>query len=221
MLFLLLFHLSFVVCHLSPPFSYPIWLFFSSLSRSLIFTYLTFPSLADSQRIKHTRISTFFPPCFFFCALLSLLAVLSLLFHCVYWGLYARDGVGSSSLKLLGEFLQQPLTDAAAAAPEQNKWLGHDGDGCGCCWSSIFSGFDGHGQHRAWFCMCVHVKYVVTWFLSLRTDIRDSETTVQLPFVFCFWLIFCLSPGKLLFSVSFLVFLLMLILLGKGFTVTR
>uniref|UniRef100_A0A8C7G0Q4 Transmembrane protein 145 n=1 Tax=Oncorhynchus kisutch TaxID=8019 RepID=A0A8C7G0Q4_ONCKI len=30
-----------------------------------------------------------------------------------------------------------------------------------------------------------------------------------------------LSPGKLLFSVSFLVFLLMLILLGKGFTVTR
>ncbi|RCU34908.1 hypothetical protein DVA76_18715, partial [Acinetobacter baumannii] len=28
-------------------------------------------------------------------------------------------------------------------------------------------------------------------------------------------------PGKLLFSVSFLVFLLMLILLGKGFTVTR
>lgn len=31
----------------------------------------------------------------------------------------------------------------------------------------------------------------------------------------------CPSPGKLLFSVSFLVFLLMLILLGKGFTVTR
>ncbi|KAA8591713.1 hypothetical protein FQN60_017087 [Etheostoma spectabile] len=56
------------------------------------------------------------------------LAVLSLLFHCVYWGLYARDGVGNGSLKIL---------------------------------------------------------------------------------------------GKLLFSVSFLVFLLMLILLGKGFTVTR
>ncbi|KAK5861871.1 hypothetical protein PBY51_017313 [Eleginops maclovinus] len=54
--------------------------------------------------------------------------VLSLLFHCVYWGLYATDGVGNGSLKLL---------------------------------------------------------------------------------------------GKLLFSVSFLVFLLMLILLGKGFTVTR
>ncbi|KAF7227071.1 transcript variant X1 [Nothobranchius furzeri] len=54
--------------------------------------------------------------------------VLSLLFHCVYWGLYARDGVGNFSLKIL---------------------------------------------------------------------------------------------GKLLFSVSFLVFLLMLILLGKGFTVTR
>ncbi|KAM8870463.1 transmembrane protein 145 isoform 2-T2 [Spinachia spinachia] len=54
--------------------------------------------------------------------------VLSLLFHCVYWGLYARDGVGNGSLKIL---------------------------------------------------------------------------------------------GKLLFSVSFLVFLLMLILLGKGFTVTR
>lgn len=34
----------------------------------------------------------------------SLLAVLSLLFHCVYWGLYARDGVGNSSLKILGEF---------------------------------------------------------------------------------------------------------------------
>ncbi|KAM3873276.1 transmembrane protein 145 [Diretmus argenteus] len=55
--------------------------------------------------------------------------VLSLLFHCIYWGLYARDGVdGNGSLKIL---------------------------------------------------------------------------------------------GKLLFSVSFLVFLLMLILLGKGFTVTR
>ncbi|GLD72112.1 transmembrane protein 145, partial [Lates japonicus] len=54
--------------------------------------------------------------------------VLSLLFHCVYWGLYAGDGVGNGSLKIL---------------------------------------------------------------------------------------------GKLLFSVSFLVFLLMLILLGKGFTVTR
>uniref|UniRef100_A0AAV2MAK1 Intimal thickness related receptor IRP domain-containing protein n=1 Tax=Knipowitschia caucasica TaxID=637954 RepID=A0AAV2MAK1_KNICA len=54
--------------------------------------------------------------------------VLSLLFHCVYWGLYGRDGVGNGSLKLL---------------------------------------------------------------------------------------------GKLLFSVSFLLFLLMLILLGKGFTVTR
>uniref|UniRef100_A0A3Q3ECX5 Transmembrane protein 145 n=1 Tax=Labrus bergylta TaxID=56723 RepID=A0A3Q3ECX5_9LABR len=54
--------------------------------------------------------------------------VFSLLFHCVYWGLYARDGVGNGSLKIL---------------------------------------------------------------------------------------------GKLLFSVSFLVFLLMLILLGKGFTVTR
>ncbi|KAG7276216.1 hypothetical protein CRUP_004807 [Coryphaenoides rupestris] len=55
-------------------------------------------------------------------------AFLSLLFHCIYWGLYARDGVGNGSLKLM---------------------------------------------------------------------------------------------GKLLFSVSFLVFLLMLILLGKGFTVTR
>uniref|UniRef100_A0A6Q2YZ65 Intimal thickness related receptor IRP domain-containing protein n=1 Tax=Esox lucius TaxID=8010 RepID=A0A6Q2YZ65_ESOLU len=54
--------------------------------------------------------------------------VLSLLFHCIYWGLYARDGVGNGSLKIM---------------------------------------------------------------------------------------------GKLLFSVSFLVFLLMLILLGKGFTVTR
>ncbi|XP_064155257.1 transmembrane protein 145 isoform X4 [Anguilla rostrata] len=54
--------------------------------------------------------------------------VLSLLFFCIYWGLYARDGVGNGSLKIL---------------------------------------------------------------------------------------------GKLLFSVSFLVFLLMLILLGKGFTVTR
>lgn len=32
------------------------------------------------------------------------LAVLSLLFHCVYWGLYARDGVGNGSLKILGEF---------------------------------------------------------------------------------------------------------------------
>lgn len=72
-------------------------------------------------------------------------------------------------------------------------------------------------------CVCVYVcvKYIVTWFLSLHTDIRDTETTVQLPFVFCVCLIFCLSPGKLLFSVSFLVFLLMLILLGKGFTVTR
>uniref|UniRef100_A0A3Q0RUP0 Transmembrane protein 145 n=1 Tax=Amphilophus citrinellus TaxID=61819 RepID=A0A3Q0RUP0_AMPCI len=58
----------------------------------------------------------------------SPLKLLSLLFHCVYWGLYARDGVGNGSLKIL---------------------------------------------------------------------------------------------GKLLFSVSFLVFLLMLILLGKGFTVTR
>uniref|UniRef100_A0A3B4WDW0 Transmembrane protein 145 n=1 Tax=Seriola lalandi dorsalis TaxID=1841481 RepID=A0A3B4WDW0_SERLL len=59
--------------------------------------------------------------------LLSCYFALSLLFHCVYWGLYARDGVGNGSLKIL----------------------------------------------------------------------------------------------KLLFSVSFLVFLLMLILLGKGFTVTR
>lgn len=32
------------------------------------------------------------------------LSVLSLLFHCVYWGLYAREGVGNSSLKILGEF---------------------------------------------------------------------------------------------------------------------
>ncbi|XP_071029988.1 transmembrane protein 145-like isoform X2 [Oncorhynchus clarkii lewisi] len=55
-------------------------------------------------------------------------AFVSLLFHCIYWGLYARDGVGNGSLKIM---------------------------------------------------------------------------------------------GKLLFSVSFLVFLLMLILLGKGFTVTR
>ncbi|XP_016141725.1 transmembrane protein 145-like [Sinocyclocheilus grahami] len=54
--------------------------------------------------------------------------VLSLLFFCIYWGLYARDGFGNGSLKIL---------------------------------------------------------------------------------------------GKLLFSVSFLIFLLMLILLGKGFTVTR
>ncbi|XP_059423874.1 transmembrane protein 145-like [Carassius carassius] len=54
--------------------------------------------------------------------------VLSLLFFCIYWGVYARDGVGNGSLKIL---------------------------------------------------------------------------------------------GKLLFSVSFLIFLLMLILLGKGFTVTR
>ncbi|KAK1806209.1 hypothetical protein P4O66_000096 [Electrophorus voltai] len=55
-------------------------------------------------------------------------AFLSLLFFCIYWGLYARDGLGNGSLKIL---------------------------------------------------------------------------------------------GKLLFSVSFLIFLLMLILLGKGFTVTR
>uniref|UniRef100_A0A8C5DKQ7 Intimal thickness related receptor IRP domain-containing protein n=1 Tax=Gouania willdenowi TaxID=441366 RepID=A0A8C5DKQ7_GOUWI len=33
------------------------------------------------------------------------LEVLSLLFHCVYWGLYATDGVGTGSLKLLGKFL--------------------------------------------------------------------------------------------------------------------
>uniref|UniRef100_A0A8K9UM90 Transmembrane protein 145 n=1 Tax=Oncorhynchus mykiss TaxID=8022 RepID=A0A8K9UM90_ONCMY len=47
----------------------------------------------------------------------------------------------------------------------------------------------------------------------------------NLSFTLCGVLIFfpslSLSPGKLLFSVSFLVFLLMLILLGKGFTVTR
>uniref|UniRef100_A0A3Q4MVC6 Transmembrane protein 145 n=1 Tax=Neolamprologus brichardi TaxID=32507 RepID=A0A3Q4MVC6_NEOBR len=30
--------------------------------------------------------------------------VLSLLFHCVYWGLYAREGVGNGSLKILGDF---------------------------------------------------------------------------------------------------------------------
>eukprot|EP00064_Thunnus_orientalis_P011637 superscaffoldBa00001697_g11668 len=32
-------------------------------------------------------------------------ALLSLLFHCVYWGLYARDGVGNGSLKILGKLL--------------------------------------------------------------------------------------------------------------------
>uniref|UniRef100_A0A4W5QAI4 Transmembrane protein 145 n=1 Tax=Hucho hucho TaxID=62062 RepID=A0A4W5QAI4_9TELE len=29
--------------------------------------------------------------------------VVSLLFHCIYWGLYARDGVGNGSLKIMGE----------------------------------------------------------------------------------------------------------------------
>ncbi|CAB1333993.1 unnamed protein product [Coregonus sp. 'balchen'] len=31
--------------------------------------------------------------------------VLSLLFHCIYWGLYARDGVGNGSLKIMGKLL--------------------------------------------------------------------------------------------------------------------
>lgn len=183
-LFLLLFHLSIVVCYLFPPFSYPFRLFFflifsvSDVYVLDISLFCWFPAYKTHLRILFSMLVS--SPCFF-----PLLAVLSLLFHCVYWGLYARDGVGSSSLKILGEFLQQPLTDAASA-PEQNKWLGDDGDGCGCCRSSVISGFDGHGQHCAWFCMCVRVKYVVTWFLSLHTDIRDSETTVQLPFCLLF-----------------------------------
>lgn len=51
-----------------------------------------------------------FPPSIFF-----YMAVLSLMFHCVYWGLYARDGVGNGSLKILGEFL--PLDRSLA------EWL--------------------------------------------------------------------------------------------------
>uniref|UniRef100_A0A671M1P0 Transmembrane protein 145-like n=1 Tax=Sinocyclocheilus anshuiensis TaxID=1608454 RepID=A0A671M1P0_9TELE len=47
--------------------------------------------------------------------------VLSLLFFCIYWGLYARDGVGNGSLKILGEkntecfasFHLSSLTDCA------------------------------------------------------------------------------------------------------------
>lgn len=106
-----------------------------------------------SQHIKRTRISEFSSMLVSSPGFFSLLAVLSLLFHCVYWGLYARDGVGSSSLKILGEFLQQPLTDAASA-PKQNKWLGDDGDGCGCCWSGIMSDL---WCWRATLCMILHV----------------------------------------------------------------
>lgn len=156
-LFLLLLRLPFVICHLSPTFSYPIRLFFLliiSVSDVYVFDTSLFCLFPTHKTHTHILILSFMlvsSPCFF-----PLLAVLSLLFHCVYWGLYARDGVGSSSLKILGEFLQQPLTDVASA-PEQNEWLGHDGDGCRCCWSSIISGFDGHAQHRAWIlhvCAC-------------------------------------------------------------------
>lgn len=80
------FHLSFVVSHLSPPFLLP-WL--SVLS--------WFPT--HKQRLFQIP-----SPMYGFLPASSLLAVLSLLFHCVYWGLYARDGVGNNSLKILGEF---------------------------------------------------------------------------------------------------------------------
>lgn len=48
------------------------------------------------------------------------LAVLSLMFHCVYWGLYARDGVGNGSLKILGEFL--PLHWSLAEWLTESGW---------------------------------------------------------------------------------------------------
>uniref|UniRef100_A0A4W5MA49 Transmembrane protein 145 n=1 Tax=Hucho hucho TaxID=62062 RepID=A0A4W5MA49_9TELE len=35
--------------------------------------------------------------------------VVSLLFHCIYWGLYARDGVGNGSLKIMAQSLLTPL----------------------------------------------------------------------------------------------------------------
>lgn len=42
------------------------------------------------------------------------LPVLSLLFFCIYWGQYATDGIGNSSVKILGEDpLEPPRTDTS------------------------------------------------------------------------------------------------------------
>lgn len=66
-----------LLCHIFPPFSL-------LLALLLPFSLILFPFLSSLHPFH--------------------LAVLSLLFHCVYWGLYARDGVGNGSLKILGEF---------------------------------------------------------------------------------------------------------------------
>lgn len=88
------------------------------------------------------------------------------------------------------------------------------------CWCSIISGMMGAGRIIC-DCVCVHIMCVVTRFYLCSLILQIWKPHPNYPCVSSFCLTLSLSPGKLLFSVSFLVFLLMLILLGKGFTVTR
>lgn len=66
-------------------------------------------------------------------------------------------------------------------------------------------------------CVCILIICATTWFFSFLSQIEKTQANCNSVPRSCL----SLSQGKLLFSVSFLVFLLMLILLGKGFTVTR
>lgn len=126
--------------------------------------------------------------------------------------------------------LHRPLTDwltdwldtASAlenhSLPDQNEWV--DDDGCVRGWRSVIAGLMGRIMHDfVWGC-------VVTWFYLSPLILQIRKPQPNYPFCLLFLTFYlspllCPSPGKLLFSVSFLVFLLMLILLGKGFTVTR
>lgn len=124
-------HLS----HFHPPLL-PYLLFFFLIINSfstLIFSFLLCDiTMLSFSTLTHTHthiIPVSFLPICLSSVRLSHSAVFSLLFHCVYWGLYARDGVGNSSLKILGEFCSsRRLTDWQTALeyhslPKQNERL--------------------------------------------------------------------------------------------------
>lgn len=98
-----------------------------------------------------------------------------------------------------------------------------------CSWRNVIAGSACIGWIRhdfMWLCMCeMCVLWPDFYHSPLISQIRKPQPNYPLPSPLSHFLplppTLCPSPGKLLFSVSFLVFLLMLILLGKGFTVTR